>query len=327
VPGVSDVEDVAAGSAYTCALRSGGAVMCWGKNQHRQISSEAPPNHRDCVTSPLAVKEAPPDVIALSGGASHTCAVGKSGKAHCWGIGISGELGSGQPFAFGAPAPPAVGVDGLVAIVAGGSEYLGHSCAVRRDGRVRCWGGNTFAQLGNGKVEERSKKKDSDAGTPTPSADSVVGLPPVERIAVGLLSTCAVDREGAVWCWGRAGALVPVADDKSYVPKATKVEGVQNARQVAVGAEGYACILTATGTVECWGYNSSGQLARPAEKKNKLARAAVPNLTDVIEIAAGWSHTCALKKDGSLYCWGDNASGQLGTGDTKRRDEPTLVPL
>ena len=86
-------------------------------------------------------------------------------------------------------------------------------------------------------------------------------------------------------------------------------------KQVVVGMS-HACALTDAGEIYCWGDNASGQLGN---SDSTLANSSSPvRVTGVVatSIAAGRDHTCALVADGTIYCWGSNSNGQLGTGDT-----------
>jgi hypothetical protein len=101
-------------------------------------------------------------------------------------------------------------------------------------------------------------------------------------------------------------------------------DGGQCVRAVAVTA-GYdhACALTATGTVECWGANDVGQLG-DGSSTDRAAPVPVPLPAPASQVAAGYSHTCAVAA-GQVYCWGDNTFGEVGDGTTTSRTLPVLV--
>ena len=79
------------------------------------------------------------------------------------------------------------------------------------------------------------------------------------------------------------------------------------------------------GSVACWGRNETGQLGN-GSTTDRPSPGAVPGLSGVKSLAAGYSHVCALKADGSVACWGSNGSGALGDGSTTARLNPTTVP-
>jgi alpha-tubulin suppressor-like RCC1 family protein len=97
---------------------------------------------------------------------------------------------------------------------------------------------------------------------------------------------------------------------------------------VAAGASSYhTCALLAPGTVSCWGANDYNQLGS-ATPGSGFAMSAVPlqvaGLTNIVGIAVGAKHSCALLGDGTVRCWGDNAYGKLGSTTTAAT---SLVPL
>ncbi|MBT3221704.1 MAG: hypothetical protein HN348_21715, partial [Proteobacteria bacterium] len=111
--------------------------------------------------------------------------------------------------------------------------------------------------------------------------------------------TCAARRDGEVDCWGSWGS------DKPHPPKT--VAGIQGAFDVAVASDS-ACVATKTG-LACWG-----------------SRAA-PELSDVVQVAAGSDFFCARRVGGLVSCWGDNRFGQLGDGSKTPSEAPVSVKL
>lgn len=95
-------------------------------------------------------------------------------------------------------------------------------------------------------------------------------------------------------------------------------------RQVVVGAE-HACARLASGQIVCWGSNQYGQIGNGSTSDASTPRAVSPGITDAVEVAAGWFHTCARLLDGSVRCWGYNADGGLGDGTNTDRRRPVAV--
>jgi alpha-tubulin suppressor-like RCC1 family protein len=87
----------------------------------------------------------------------------------------------------------------------------------------------------------------------------------------------------------------------------------------------HACALTAAGIVQCWGENNLGQLGSGMDTGNTTTPAAVTGGASYKAVSAGRQFTCALAADGTAQCWGRNAEGQLGTGDTSNKNTPTAV--
>jgi alpha-tubulin suppressor-like RCC1 family protein len=295
---------VSAGFEHTCAI-AGGAVKCWGANDHGQLGDGTRKDQATPVDVPL-----PDRATSIAAGYVHTCAVA-GGAVFCWGDNSTGALGDGTTTLRTSPVQVA-GLSGATAVAAGGGEntggtstYYGHSCAIA-GGTVSCWGGNESGQLGDGTFVARA--------TPAPVA-GLGGAP--TAIAVGDRHTCAL-ASGAVRCWGEntADELGTGAGPDSATPLTAIASG---ASAVATGAA-HSCAITgdAPGQVlACWGLNGSGQVNggtdAPGTVPVPLAPALPPGVHPSL-VAAGGAHTCALTPgvDGGLVCFGANAQSQLG---------------
>ena len=99
------------------------------------------------------------------------------------------------------------------------------------------------------------------------------------------------------------------------------VQGAAPSDTIVTGA-GFACALMTDGRVSCWGSNGRGQLGRDSSITFSPQPAPVVALDQVVSLAAGGEHACALRQNGSVWCWGNNESGQLGDGTNKDRPLP-----
>ncbi len=94
---------------------------------------------------------------------------------------------------------------------------------------------------------------------------------------------------------------------------------------VSAGAD-FTCGVTPAGTAYCWGRNSGGSLGDGTPQNRSVPSAVVmPAGVSFDSVSAGQDHACGLARDGTIYCWGSNARGQLGTGDLVARSTPALV--
>ena len=251
------------------------------------------------------------DPIAVTAGNLHTCALLSDGTARCWGVNTVGELGNGG--ATNSPTPVRVlGLAGLTTISAHPSGA--HTCAVTSTGDVSCWGDNQSEQL-------------SSAAT-TPFSAVPVTVPSLQAIgiAAGSGHTCALLADGSVSCWGdnSSGQFGNGTTGFSPVPAPATLPAA-DATNVAAG-DGYTCDLRSGGGVDCWGKNSSGQLGSGLTTINYATPQAVASLSSgVTAIATGESHSCALLSGGTVECWGDNLSGQLGNNSTANSETPVAV--
>jgi len=198
-----------------------------------------------------------------------------------------------------------------------------HACALLQNGEARCWGNNTAGQLGDG--------TETDSSSPVP----VLQLAQAVGISTGGFHTCAVLQNGAVKCWGRneIGQLGDGTTDSSSVPVA--VSGITNAIAVAAGYK-HTCALLQNGTVQCWGDNSYGELGDGnavltserggASTSHSSVPVTVVGINTAVAVTASDGyHSCAVLQDGTVRCWGDNVSGQLGDGSRTTAVTPVAV--
>ena len=305
--------EVSLGERHSCAILSGGAVVCWGDNTFGQLGDGTNNGSNTPVSVNLGENRS---ARSISLGNNYSCALLDDGSVKCWGINISGQLGDGGGLPQNAPVSSNLG-DGVKArAISNGAE---HTCIITTDNRVLCWGGNYYGSLGNGAT--------------APSL-----LTPVEallgdgRFALAIEAnayhTCALLDDNSLKCWGinEYGQLGVGADSNQICTVATTdIDCIKTPTTVDLGqgrsargfALGYyhACAHLDDNSVKCWGRNHFGQLG----DKTNLNRE-TPVTTDlgervVVGMSAGTSSSCALFEDGSVTCWGSNEHGQLGTGE------------
>jgi len=328
----TQILDIAAGGAHTCALIENGRVRCWGHAVAGQLGygnledigdDETPASAGDL---PL-----PPNVVEIEAGGAHTCARFGDGSVRCWGFNTLGQLGYGNTaiqLAIGDDESledlPAIDVGGPVDQLVVGTLQ---SC-VRASGQLRCWGAGSFGQLGLGSLQPIG-----DDEVPAQVDPVSLGGDPFD-IATGGAHGCALTVGGGLRCWGRndsgqlgQGSIANLGDDEtpesapdlSVVPP--QLPPGTTVTSLALGL-GHSCALLSTAEVLCWGENAVGQLGQGNVTRWGDQPGELPSALDPIQlgagavaIAAGYDHTCALLEDGSVRCWGDNSSGQLGVGD------------
>lgn len=240
-------------------------------------------------------------VIEIAVGGNHTCALTSAGGAKCWGWNGFGQIGNGRTTDRKMPADVS-GLAGGVALLAAGGV---HTCALTGAGGAKCWGDNSFGQLGDGTLIQHR--------TPVDVSGLASG---VAALAAGGNHTCALTNVGGVKCWGdnEYGQL----GDGTVISRTLPVDVSGLASGVTALALGtdHTCAVTGTGGVKCWGYNLFGQLG-DGTFIDSLIPVDVSELTSgVTALAAGDSHTCAVTGAGGVKCWGWNGVGQLGNGTT-----------
>jgi hypothetical protein len=183
----SGIAAVATGDDHSCALTTAGGVVCWGFNNHGQLGNGT---NLDSTT-PVTVTGLSSGVGAIVAGGYHTCAVTTAGNLLCWGHNASGQLGDNSTTNRAIPVPVA-NLGSEVAAVAGGYS---HTCELTTAGVVRCWGDNTYGQLGDGTTTERHAPV---------LVSSLAGVSTAVAGANG--HTCALTTAGGALCWGANGA-------------------------------------------------------------------------------------------------------------------------
>ena len=293
---------IAAGDKHTCAISLNNTIWCWGDNAYSQLGSSA--FSGDFSLIPIQASALPGSRIAkrIVAGTNHTCVLATDGTVWCWGDNGWGSLG----VVGSTKADPVQVLLGATAtmIAAGGFT----TCAVLINDSMECWGRNHKGQLGN----------DTSGGTPvdTPVYTSFVpGSFTVGHLEIGSAHSCAISVLGAAWCWGDVanGRLGITQELNVLTPTATASLG-STASEVAAGGA-HTCALLTNGSVMCFGYNDTGQLGQtPTQPASSNATPTVVALVaTATHISAGKQFTCAMLSTAVVHCFGDNASGQLGS--------------
>jgi alpha-tubulin suppressor-like RCC1 family protein len=338
---------LSAGQNHTCARLDNGSVKCWGQNDFGQLGLGDTQNRGD---GPAEMGAALPAVslgpgrtaLEVSAGDHHTCARLDDGTVKCWGRNDAGQLGLGDtqnrgdgPAEMGAALPAVNLGPGRTALQLSGSSF--HTCARLDDGSVKCWGRGLEGQLGLGDPQNRG-----DAPGEMGAALPVVSLGPGRsalEVSVGSLHTCARLDDGSVKCWGRnndGGLGIGDTQNRGDAPgemgAALPVVSLgpgRTALQLAA-ARFHTCARLDDGSVKCWGRNSDGQLGlgdtqnrgdAPGEMGVALPAVSLSPGRTALQLTASESQNCARLDDGSVKCWGQNAFGQLGLGDTQNRGD------
>jgi alpha-tubulin suppressor-like RCC1 family protein len=294
------LDAVPPGLTFSSAGVLSGTPATAGRYSFR-IEARSVPQDRivsDRVSVRIRRGSAPPP----SGCANGSCTVA------AWGSNGIGELGNGTTTASLTPLEVS-SLSGVTAIAAG----IEHSLALRTDGTVWEWGANFF-----------NEPEDPTLFSSTPV--QVSGLSDVTTIAGGGLHSLALRADGTVWAWGFGewGQLGNGTTTSSSTP--VQVSGLSDVTAIAAGAD-HSLALRTDGTVWAWGYNYEGQLGNGTTTHSSVP-VQVSGLTGVTAIAAGSAegdHSLALRSDGSVWAWGGNARGQLGTGTTTNSSTPVQV--
>ena len=189
-----------------------------------------------------------------------------------------------------------------------------HACALVKAGAVFCWGSNLYGETGSPPTTQQCGASQTPCvATPT----LVAGLAPhVVAVRAGYYSTCALEQDGTVWCWGRnqEGQLgSPTSATSVSNPVQAMLPASTSVRAIDVG-DLFACALDTAGGLHCWGDDTYGELGGPldASSSSSPVRVTVGDAS-IAAVSAGLDpHACALLGGGQIACWGQNQLGSLG---------------
>ncbi len=312
VPGLAGALAVTAGIAHSCAVLDDGSVWCWGSDNHGQLGNGAP----GASLVPVQVVNLI-NVVAIDAGGEHTCAL--SGQnLWCWGRDERGQLGDDLAGDQQHPVPvsSSTGLNLVLAVSAGEK----HTCAIRADNTAWCWGDKGSGRLGDG--------TNTDQHQPVP-VNTTTGLTAVSVISAGFHHSCAIDTGGAVWCWGDKadGRLGDGTDTARPIPQPVDLTSGLTAATDVFAAKTHSCALDSAGAAWCWGGNGDGQLGDGTTGERVVPEPVdiTTGLTAASMITAGDLHSCALKTDRTVWCWGANGVGQLGDQTTNAHLSPAAI--
>ena len=254
---------------------------------------------------------------AVSAGRTHTCAITVSSATYCWGADDFGQAGRPGLVDYGSlsfparvfyPTPIRV-AEGLTftAVSAGGF----HSCGLTAAGSAYCWGFNGYGALGAGTRD--------DSWRPL----AVAGSHAFVSLDAGTHHTCALTAAGSAYCWGSNSSGQLGSSGVTLSPNPLLVAGGIAFTSLSAGGS-HTCALTSDGVAYCWGENAGGQLGVGESVTSSTTPLPVSGGLTFVSISAGESHTCAITRGGSLYCWGWNLDNQLGNGT---QSTPSVVPV
>jgi alpha-tubulin suppressor-like RCC1 family protein len=269
------------GHGVSCALTASGRAWCWGFGPSGQLGDGS-------TTSRSKPAQVAGNIefrfLRLAPTGNLVCGMAKDGTPYCWGNSSDGQIGTGiNNASFLVPTP-----------VAWGRQFttfdLGqfHACGLTEEGSAWCWGGNWYGELGIGSTGQIS----GPLAIPVPTL--VSGGNRFRAIATSSNSTCALDFDGAAWCWG-----LDTGGPASNVPQRVAGAPVFASIQAAFS---HTCGLTPSGEAWCWGTSGLSGGSGP------LTRAS----TDVRFASLSHRPYCGLTADGKAWCWGNNDYHQLG---------------
>jgi alpha-tubulin suppressor-like RCC1 family protein len=305
--GVTNPQSIAVGAGHVCSVSAvDQTIKCWGSNSQGQLGIGAEARY----TTPIKPTDVPL-IEKFASGEHFNCAIVVSDRSViCWGYNSDGQLGDGTTTNRSTPVTVA-GLSGVSSIALG----FTHACALFPNGTMKCWGGNMAGAIGD------------NTNVRKPSPVSVQSLPPVRAIAASDWATCAVvASDDSVMCWGDNSrrAIGDGTNINRFLP--TPVAGLSGVDRIYGGTFQHCAIMKSGAGIKCWGQNDNGVLG-DGTTTTRSTPVDVVGLIGVKEMNMGVFHSCAsMISDGSVYCWGANANGQVGDGTKTDRYLPSKVP-
>ena len=298
------------GREFACALASGQGY-CWGRNSFGQLGDSTAANS----TTPVSVFQPGLSFDRITGGGAHTCALTSAGQAYCWGHNADGRLGDST---YVLPLRP------VAVLPLGGIAFTqidagnGHTCGLDGAGQAWCWGANISGQVGDSTINNYRI-------SPTATHQGSLVF---TQVSAGASHTCALNGSGQAYCWGYDGdgALGNGSPFGGRTPQ-TVVQGGVTFASISSNYS-HSCGLTAAGQAYCWGENGWGQVGdSTVVDRNAPVAVHQPAGVTFASITTGFNHTCAVDTGGNGWCWGEDASQQLGNGAGAADRIPTAVTM
>jgi hypothetical protein len=243
------------------------------------------------------------EMVRITGDAAEGCGILRKGGVRCW---------AGDSYRVTVQS-----VDGIGQATDVTGSLLG-GCAVRADRTVVCWDrGDPLPKDGAIPPETAQRTLDLEAVVPPPPLSEPLhlipfpGLTDVVAIAGGR-EGCALQRSGAVSCWGHRWERGSAGSVRAYDRDPRRVRGVRNARHLGDSGE-TRCIVDGGGAVSCWGERlqqvECASTAAASEAPFDEDPRPVRGIAGAVDLSLRGETACAVKQSGQIACWGAYSCG------------------
>jgi len=296
----TDWSFVIAGGNHSVAIKTDGSLWAWGHNSSGYLGDGTTVNKN--IPTRIGTET---DWAYVSAGGSHTVALKTDGSLWSWGFDYLGDQSKVVP------TPVDTAKDW--AYVSAGNGY---TTAIKTDGSLWAWGYNEDGYIGDGTIG--NKRVPTRIGTETDWSS----------VFAGVHHTLAIKKDGSLWAWGwnGNGQLGDGTTTDRFIP--TRIGNDINWSSVSAGNM-HTVALKTNGSLWTWGINQYGQLgdSTNTDRHNpvQIGGSIFGLVVNWATVSAGFTYTVAIRKDGSLWAWGQNASGQLGDGTTRPKSFPSRI--
>jgi alpha-tubulin suppressor-like RCC1 family protein len=293
-------------NSHTSAIKTDGTLWGWGTNCRGRLGT----NNTIPYSVPTQEHCGGTNWCMVSAGVLHTSAIKTNGTLWGWGCNGSGRLGTNNNIDYSTPTQEHCGGTNWCMVSGGGS----HTSAIKTNGTLWSWGYNGNGQLGlNNTLQYATARQEHCGGTNWC------------MVSAGNFHTTAIKTDGTLWGWGSGSyGKLGLNNSTNYSTPQQEVCGGTNWCMVNGGIS-YTAAIKTDGTIWSWGSNAYGQLGlnlNSASNKSTPQQEAC-NGTNWCTFSVKNLHTSAIKTDGTLWSWGDNAYGALGTNNTTIYSAPT----
>ncbi len=336
---LDDIIALEAGEFHAVALKANGTVWAWGKNAKGQLGNGTTDDSAipvqvcadEACASPLV------DVIALAAGGEHVVVLKNDFSVWAWGGNFDGQLGDGTRVDRLIPVWVCANISCVTALTLSNADSIAaglYHSVVLDSGNVWAWGWNEDGQLGDGTTDNRVIPVQTCL---TAGCDAYLGG--ITELSAGFYHTVALKDDGTVWAWGSNlfGQIGNNTETDSPLPTQVCIDNTCDVFLSGITALATSVLhtiaLSDNGTLWAWSWNFYGQLGDGSTNDRLMAVPVCASLgcdsymSDIEAIAAGFDHTVALKKDGTVWTWGANNAGQLGYAPLVQRAIPKMIPI
>ena len=316
--GGANWKQVSCGTDHTAAVKIDGTLWTWGSNQFGHLGI----NSGNTSSTPVTTFAGGTDWKQVSCGHYHTAAIKTDGTLWTWGRNDNGQMGINIVVtAFESPRCTPI------TTFAGGTNWKQVSCgglhtaAIKTDGTLWVWGGNSSGQLGINFSNLINKS------TPV---TTFAGGTNWKQVSGGSFYTAAIKTDGTLWTWGNNSNAS--LGDNTIINRSTPVTtfaGGTNWKQVSGGFYPTAAVKT-DGTLWTWGSNQFAQLGVNDRSIVCTPITTFTGGTNWKQVVTTITSRAAIKTDGTLWVWGYGNSvgaGGLGNNDTTNKSTPVTTFL
>lgn len=295
------------GSLHTIGIKLDGTIWTWGSNAQGRLGDPS-----------VSVRRSSPGTVAGGGttwciscaGLFHSSAVKTDGTLWTWGYNGVGQLGDNTITNKSSPVTTSGGGTNWCVVSLDNRQ----TSAIKTDGTLWTWGENGFGQLGDNTITSRRSPGTTAGGGTTWCSTGV-----------GTFHMSGVKTDGTLWTWGinSGGQLGDGTVTSRRSPVTTSGGGTDWC--VTHNGSNHTVAVKVDGTLWTWGCNGSGQLGNNTITNRSSPGTTLNGGTTWCNLSAGCSHTAAIKSDGTVWTWGLNDVGQLGTGYSTNQSSPVSI--